>query len=169
MRTIKDYLKFRTNVTNHLFILLKNNNIASNLEKGIYNYCIKEATKKNIVKKWDNSYFVTLYTDRLRCVYINLKNEELLNKIINKNILAHEVAFMTHQEMLPHKWDKLLEVKKERDENKYTPKIEVSTDNFTCRKCKSKRCTYYQLQTRSADEPMTTFVTCLECTTRWKC
>jgi transcription elongation factor S-II len=169
MRTIKDYLKFRTNVTNHLFILLKNNNIASNLEKGIYNYCIKEATKKNIVKKWDNSYFVTLYTDRLRCVYINLKNEELLNKIINKNILAHEVAFMTHQEMLPHKWDKLLEVKKERDENKYTPKIEASTDNFTCRKCKSKRCTYYQLQTRSADEPMTTFVTCLECTTRWKC
>lgn len=169
MRIIKDPQQFRENVTNHLFKILKNNNMASNLEKGIYNYCIKEATKNNIVKKWENSYFVTLYTDRLRCVYINIKNEELYNKIVNKKILAHEVAFMTHQEMLPQKWDKLLEIKRERDENKYTPKIEASTDNFTCRKCRSKRCTYYQLQTRSADEPMTTFVTCLDCNTRWKC
>jgi transcription elongation factor S-II len=169
MRIIKDNQKFRNNVTNHLFKLLNNNNMASNLEKGIYNYCIQEATKKNIIKKWDNSYFVTLYTDRLRCVYINLKNKELLDQIINKKVQAHEVAFMTHQEMNPYKWNKLLEIKKERDENKYTPKIEASTDNFTCRKCKSKQCSYYQLQTRSADEPMTTFVTCLNCTTRWKC
>ena len=39
---------------------------------------------------------------------------------------------------------------------------------FTCGKCKSKRTTYYQLQTRSADEPMTTFVTCKDCSKRWK-
>lgn len=169
MRIIKDYQKFRDNVADHLFKILNNKTMAINLEKGIYNYCIREATKKNIIKKWDNSYFVTLYTDRLRCIYINIKNKELLDKIVNKNIQAHEVAFMTHQEMLPNKWNKLLEIKKERDENKYTPKIEASTDNFTCRKCKSKKCSYYQLQTRSADEPMTTFVTCLNCTARWKC
>jgi transcription elongation factor S-II len=169
MRTVKDHVNFRKNVTKHLYTILKNSNMAANLEKGIYNYCIKEATKNNIVKKWDNSYFVTLYTDRLRCIYINLNNKELYNKIINKEILAHEVAFMTHQEMLPQKWNKLLELKKERDQNKYTPKIEASSSSFTCRKCKSKRCNYYQLQTRSADEPMTTFVTCLDCTTRWKC
>ena len=47
--------------------------------------------------------------------------------------------------------------------------IEASTDTFTCRKCRSKKCTYYQMQTRSADEPMTVFVTCLDCSTRWKC
>lgn len=169
MRIIKDGEKFRENITEHLFKILNNKNIASNLEKGIYNYCIKEATNKNIIKKWDNSYFVTLYTDRLRCIFINLKNDELINRIVNKNILAHEVAFMTHQEMIPNKWNKLLEIKRERDENKYAPKIEASTDNFTCRKCKSKQCSYYQLQTRSADEPMTTFVTCLNCTARWKC
>ena len=40
---------------------------------------------------------------------------------------------------------------------------------FKCGKCKSKKTTYYQLQTRSADEPMTTFVTCLACMNRWKC
>ena len=39
---------------------------------------------------------------------------------------------------------------------------------FTCKKCKSKKTTYTQAQTRSADEPMTTFVTCLSCDFRWK-
>lgn len=46
----------------------------------------------------------------------------------------------------------------------------VTTDGlFTCKKCKSKKTTYYQMQTRSADEPMTTFVTCTNCNNRWKC
>ena len=40
---------------------------------------------------------------------------------------------------------------------------------FTCNKCKSNKTTYYQLQTRSADEPMTTYVSCLNCGKRWKC
>ena len=40
---------------------------------------------------------------------------------------------------------------------------------FKCGKCKSTKTTYYQMQTRSADEPMTTYVTCLECGNRWKC
>ena len=65
-------------------------------------------------------------------------------------------------------WTTLIEEKKIKDENKFTPKIEASTDNFICGKCKSKKCTYYQLQTRSADEPMTTFVTCLDCGNRFK-
>jgi len=39
---------------------------------------------------------------------------------------------------------------------------------FTCGKCKGTRTTYFQMQTRSSDEPMTTFVTCLTCNNRWK-
>ena len=45
---------------------------------------------------------------------------------------------------------------------------EASTDAFKCGKCKQRACTYYQLQTRSADEPMTTFITCVNCGNRWK-
>jgi transcription elongation factor S-II len=37
-----------------------------------------------------------------------------------------------------------------------------------CGKCKKRKCKYYQMQTRSADEPMTTFVTCMECNHRWR-
>jgi DNA-directed RNA polymerase subunit M/transcription elongation factor TFIIS len=40
---------------------------------------------------------------------------------------------------------------------------------FKCGKCKSKKTTYYQMQTRSADEPMTTYVTCMDCDAKWKC
>ena len=42
----------------------------------------------------------------------------------------------------------------------------TETDMFSCGKCKSKECTYTQLQTRSADEPMTTFVYCMACGNR---
>ena len=76
---------------------------------------------------------------------------------------------MTHQELMPQKCDNLIKFKNKKDLNLYEPIIEASTDNFTCRKCKSKKCSYYQLQTRSADEPMTTFVNCIECGNRWKC
>ncbi|KAI8089003.1 transcription elongation factor S-II [Halteromyces radiatus] len=45
---------------------------------------------------------------------------------------------------------------------------QAETDMFICGKCKQRKCTYFQMQTRSADEPMTTFVTCLSCNNRWK-
>ena len=75
---------------------------------------------------------------------------------------------MTHQELQPDKWSKLIEQKIKRDKNKFENHVEASTDTFTCRKCKSNKCSYYALQTRSADEPMTIYVTCLSCDNRWK-
>jgi transcription elongation factor S-II len=171
MRTINNPTEFRNKVVNKLKEELDNNDsIALNLEKGIYNYCIQEAGEKNIVKKWDNAYFTQLYIDRLRTILYNLQHESYVKEcLLHKNMKAHQIAFMTHQEMSPIKWQKLIEDKKIRDETRYDPKLEASTDNFTCRKCKSKECSYYQLQTRSADEPMTTFVTCIPCGARWKC
>jgi transcription elongation factor S-II len=44
----------------------------------------------------------------------------------------------------------------------------ATTDQFQCGKCRQRKCTYFQMQTRSADEPMTTFVTCVNCGNRWK-
>ena len=76
---------------------------------------------------------------------------------------------MTHIEIYPDIWNELIENKKKVDENKFNGNITATTDNFTCYKCKSQKCSYYQLQTRSADEPMTTYVDCLNCGNRWKC
>ena len=146
-------------------------NSALNLERGIYNYTLHESDTKNIVKKWDNGYFVQIYADRLRTVCINLSNSHVIQLIATKQIKAHELAFMSHQDMNPDKWSAFIKAKQLRDKHKYETKVEASTDNFTCpnSKCRSTKCTYYQLQTRSADEPMTTFVTCIDCGKRWKC
>lgn len=141
---------------------------ATNMEKSIYNYSIKEATNRLVVKKWDNPYFVLIYTNKLRSIFENL-NEENVEKIKNGEIKAQKIAFLTHQELNYEKWKEMLEEKAKTDKNKYETKVQSATDTFTCRRCKKNRCTYYQLQTRSSDEAITTFVTCLECDNRWKC
>jgi transcription elongation factor S-II len=177
MHKVDNPEQFRIKVIERIKIKLTDCNITSNnmeklsrnLEKGIYNFTIKDAGERNVIKKWENPHFTQIYIDKLRTVFVNISTPEVVEYINNKSIKVHEIAFMTHQELNPSKWKKLLDDKKMRDENKYSPKIEASTDNFTCWKCKSKKCTYYQLQTRSADEPMTTFVTCLSCGCRWKC
>ena len=167
-RIIENPEEFRTNVVSKLDNIIKNNKISTNLEKGIFNYSLKQCEEKKLIKKWSNEYFIIIYIQKLKTILFNISNEDLYNRIINKEIKSHEIAFMSHQELRPDLWDELLELKKIKDENKFKPNIEASTDDFTCGKCKSKKCTFYQLQTRSADEPMTTFVTCLDCGNRFK-
>lgn len=169
IRIISDPVKFRSTIIEKLNLIIKNEKISKNLEKGIYNYSIQTADKKNLIKKWNNELFVIIYIQKLKMILNNINNSEIFNKLINKDIKAHEIAFMTHIELRPDLWSDLIELKKIKDENKFSPKVEASTDDFTCHKCKSKECTFYQLQTRSADEPMTTFVTCIPCGNRWRC
>ena len=159
---------FRNNVQSKLKDIIADEKNAINLEKGVYNYAIKEANNKKIIKKWENPYFAQLYIDRLRTIYLNLKNADLLSQLNNGEIVPQNVAFMTHQEMNPQHWRCMIELKIKRDANKYTNNVQASTDMFTCKKCRGKRCTYYELQTRSADEPATIFVTCLDCGKNWK-
>jgi transcription elongation factor S-II len=160
--------KFRSNITKKLNEKINNEKNSLNLEKGIFNYTLKEAEQKKVLKKWDNTRFINIYLDRVRTIYLNI-NKNTIELINSGSIKAHSLAFMTHQEMAPDKWNKLIEAKIKRDKNKFETNVEAATDTFTCRKCKSNKCTYYQMQTRSADEPMTTFVTCIDCGARWKC
>lgn len=172
IRNIENPKIFRRNIREKLSKLFEttdnNDKCVTNLEKGIYNWTIKESTNKRVVKKWDNPFFVQIYLDHLRSIYINLKNKQLIQLVINETIKPQEIAFMTHQEMFPEKWQELIKAKSIRDKNKFEQNLEAATDTFTCRKCKSKKCTYYQMQTRSADEPMTIFVTCIDCGNRFK-
>jgi len=169
MYKIKNPEEFREKIKENLLKKINNKKMVDNLEKGIYNYSIDEAIKKKIIKKWDNPFFTILYLDKFKTIIFNLDNNNLKKRLKNKEFKAHELAFMKPEEMNPEKWNEIIELQKIQEQNKYSPKIDAMTDNFTCWKCKSNKCSYYQLQTRSADEPMTTFVSCLNCGQRWKC
>ena len=140
----------------------------NNLEKGVFNYTIKECTHKRMVKKWENPVFVQIYIDRLRVVFNNIDCPVIVNGLTTGEILPQAIAFMTHQEFQPDKWNPLIEKKIKRDASKCDKKVGASTDMFKCSKCQSKNCTYYEMQTRSADEPATIFVTCLNCDKHWR-
>ena len=167
--SIADPRSFRDKVSQSFSDKFNRPNTQKNIELGIYNATLEEATAKGVIKRWDNAAFVQLYLGRFRVVWSNLKRAELYAQVKQRAILPERIAFMSHQELLPSRWAPLLDAKKKRDASRYEPELVANTSNFTCRKCKSNKCNYYQLQTRSADEPMTTFVTCISCGNRWKC
>ena len=171
---IENPKEFRDNISKELQKVLRNKKKSINLEKGIYNWSLREATNRKIVKKWRNEQFLNLYVDHFRSIYFNLKKSYVNNGYLKKmisggKVKSYEVPFMSFQEMFPERWETLIEEKIKRDKSKYEINMEAATDEFKCFKCKKRKCTYYEMQTRSADEPMTTFVSCLNCGNRWKC
>ena len=167
MRQVTNPVQFRENIRAKLCNIIKDLEISANLEKGIFNFALKEAELRKIVKKWDNRQFVQIYLDHLRSIVINLKGE-ILKRVKDGSLKPQDVAFMTHQELSPEKWQMLIDAKSKRDANKFEVNMAAATDTFTCRKCKGNQCTYYTMQLRAADEPMTIFVQCILCGNRWK-
>ena len=168
---VSDPISFRKNNYNSFKKFELSDIKCKNLEISIFNFAISQASKNKIVKKWDNPYFVILYVNRYRSIYTNLMNKDIsfLKDIKSDIIQKKELKNISHQEMNPNKWKSLIDAKIKRDTNITKEDINAATDEFKCYKCKKRKCTYYEMQTRSADEPMTTFVTCLNCGNRWKC
>ena len=164
---IPDSESFRKNVIAVFVEKGINEPFSINFEKGIFNWTIKEARNRKIIRKWNNSFFVTIYIDKLRSAIFNLSSD-LIHQINKSEIKSQQIAFMTHQELNPQKWDVSIQRKMLRDKNKYETNTESSSDSFYCRKCHKNKTTHYQLQTRSADEPMTIFFRCCKCHYQWK-
>jgi len=80
MRNIDNPTEFRNNITNKLNAIINDDTLCVNVERGVFNYSLKESNSKKIIKKWDNPRFVQIYLDRLRSIYINLKNEVCNNQ-----------------------------------------------------------------------------------------
>lgn len=149
--------------------------ISSEIERGIFNYTLEYCTQQDIVKKWDNLHFKKIYLGKVMSIYANLdkgsyiKNERFLERLKNKEFEPYDLAKMDKLQMFPESWKEIYDEKEKRDKVLYEVDKAMATDLFTCGRCKQKECSYYQIQIRSADEPMTTFVTCLNCGKRWKC
>lgn len=151
----------------------KDDIICLNLEKNILNYSADRARKINQEPAWDNHKYTGIYKQKFLQIQHNLKNSPVLkNWILEKKIKTKDVIDMRPEDMWPDgPYAKKMEERILKEIRKAYLAQEVKNQEgfFTCGRCKSKKTTYYQLQTRSADEPMTTFVTCLNCDKNWKC
>lgn len=151
-------------------------NMAELIEKGLYNRTIDTANEKHILKNWDNVIFKNLYKQISIAIYSNLNsesyigNKRLFTRLIEKEFSPYSIGFdIGHTQMFPEIWKEIIDNKNKRDRFLYEVNKEMATDAYSCGRCYKKECSYYQMQTRSADEPMTTFVTCLNCGKRWRC
>ncbi|XP_032900913.1 transcription elongation factor A protein 3-like isoform X3 [Amblyraja radiata] len=113
------------------------------------------------------------YKNRVRSRISNLKDPK--NPNLRKNVLSGAIdllhfARMSAEEMASDELKELRQVitKEAIREHQMAKTSGTTSSLFQCGKCKKKNCTYNQVQTRSADEPMTTFVLCNECGNRWK-
>ena len=89
-------------------------------------------------------------------------NAKKPNHILIDNIKSY--LYQTPQERCPEVWDEIMkknEFIEDKKNNIYT------TDIYECYKCHKRRCTIEIIQTRSADEPATTFVNCVVCGNHW--
>jgi len=113
------------------------------------------------------------YKNKIKSRVMNLRdkrNVQLRLSIIDGEITADRFATMTTEELAS---DELKEERKKMtlesiNDHQLAVNKGTSTGQFTCGKCKKSETSYSQLQTRSADEPMTTFVYCNNCGNRWK-
>jgi transcription elongation factor S-II len=168
-----------TSIIDEVVVLLskvdlnKTETFPEQMEKSIYNYTIREAKSKNIERSWDSRMFKFLYKKNFIKVYSNITYNKNATFVMNKLLLGNwnpcDIITMPHEELYPDLWEEVI-IKNQRMMNKLSEENKPSsgTTMFKCGKCKKSNTTYFQLQTRSADEPMTTFVTCLECNNRWK-
>ncbi|ODV90068.1 hypothetical protein CANCADRAFT_1801 [Tortispora caseinolytica NRRL Y-17796] len=113
------------------------------------------------------------YKAKMRSLYVNLKNKQnpqLRSRVISGQVSPERLYNMSPQELAPEKLkEEIHELEKKNLFNARGAKEQrATTDRFTCGKCKQKKVSYYQMQTRSADEPLTTFCTCENCGNRWK-
>jgi len=113
------------------------------------------------------------YKSKIRSLFVNLKdksNPGLRTSIVEGLLSPEKFSKMTSQEMASE--ERKAADKKIEEENFFkslsAAEKQAETDAFQCSRCKQRKCVYRQQQTRSADEPMTTFVTCTVCQNKWK-
>ncbi|MCJ1482811.1 RNA polymerase II elongation factor, partial [Schaereria dolodes] len=113
------------------------------------------------------------YKSKIRSLYQNLKNKSnpgLKTRVLNGDIVPERFVVMSHEELKSaerREEDKKLVEQNMKDAQAPQAEKSIST-SLTCGKCGQRKVSYSQAQTRSADEPMTTFCECTVCGKRWK-
>lgn len=146
----------RTNYIDRLNKIIDKKN-SKLIEQSIYDFTIDYATVNETL------YLIEQIYESKTEEIINLLNDKeiYLLKAIKEGIIdVSKIGFMKPSELNPDKYSTIIN-KKKKEEDKINN--QATSTIYTCKKCKKNKCQVTQRQTRSADEPATTFVTCMEC------
>jgi DNA-directed RNA polymerase subunit M/transcription elongation factor TFIIS len=160
---IKTFLKDALTESQHL-----------ELEHYIYNNSLEVAKKKHIHLSWNQPLFVQIYLSNARSIVGNLnphsyiQNKTLFTRFKVGEISLEELTTFSFSDLYPELWKDLSVRQFEREKRLLEGNKSMATDQFFCKRCKKRECTYYELQTRSADEPMTIFIQCVNCGKQWR-
>ncbi|KAK1409270.1 hypothetical protein QVD17_35796 [Tagetes erecta] len=134
-------------------------------------YRVAVSVESAMFEKWGKSNGAQKF--KYRSIMFNIKdpkNPDFRRKVLLGHVKPERILELTPDEMAST--ERQMENVKIKEKALFDcerggpPK--ATTDQFKCGRCGKRKCTYYQLQTRSADEPMTTFVTCVNCDNHWK-
>lgn len=124
--------------------------------ENLYLFCNEYAENNNCIFLLDEiiQTKITFFED------IMTKDNYLKDSIKNKTIDPAKLCYMNQEDLEPNKYKNIIEKKKLEE---YRRNNQATSDAFKCKKCGESRCQVTQKQTRSGDEPATTFVECMEC------
>tara|TARA_Y100000389_G_scaffold192928_1_gene221135 strand:- start:379 stop:897 length:519 start_codon:yes stop_codon:yes gene_type:complete len=166
--------ELRTKTRSILLEIIQDSYISKNLETGIFNYTVWKNKNRHQQCIWESEIFIGVYKNKVKQVCANLipnsyvGNVNLIKRLKNGDFKPHEIAFMKPAQLFPEKWKTFIDDKAKRDNAIAEVDESMATTMFYCPRCGNNKTTYYELMTRSADEPMSCFITCLVCSKRWK-
>lgn len=143
-------------------------------EHEIFLATLTEAATKHIFAHWKNPLFQEIHSYRQFRLFSNLHpkspvgNRRLLKRVQEGELKMADLARLEDMELYPENWKRLQDQQLVREQKWLEGNKMVATDMFKCNRCGKKETTYYEMQTRSADEPMTIFITCVNCGKKWK-
>lgn len=144
-------------------------NVLQELERGIYNWSIREADKKGFTCTWEDRHFIKVYTRKAISIYQNLSSDNTkLVKFALEGDNAYKLSEMTPTELYPEKHAEIINKLKEKDKVMFEKRAGVGSKHFKCGKCKESDVAVTTAQTRSGDEGITLFLTCNNCGNQWK-
>jgi DNA-directed RNA polymerase subunit M/transcription elongation factor TFIIS len=144
------------------------------LEFAILQNALTDADGKHVLKHFDNQLFHICYTSAARRFLSNIDpNNYVANPVLHKRLvegklLPEHIASMTIQDYYPELYTELNDRQLKREQQQLEGNKSLATDLFECFRCNTRQTVFYELQTRSADEPMTKFITCVNCNNHWR-
>ena len=147
---------------------------AEELEQGVFKATIQEAQRRHVTCHWKNLLFNHIYQTKIRQVVGNIlpesyvANKTLLNDLQSGKYTLDEICKFDAYHLSNERWKDYFHRRQQQEKRQLEGNKAMATDQFLCTRCHKRECTYYEMQTRSADEPMTIFITCMNCGKHWR-